>query len=88
MEENRLAIKICGVRKRYQLGTIGGRTLQRELQSWWAKKMGKDDPNIRIGTDTRLIGQTFWALSGIDLEIKQGERIGIIGANGAGNPLC
>lgn len=84
MEENRLAIKICDVRKRYQLGTIGGRTLQRELQSWWAKKRGKDDPNIRIGTDTRLIGQTFWALSGIDLEIKQGERIGIIGANGAG----
>ena len=84
MEENKLAIKICGVRKQYTLGTIGGRTLQKDLQSWWAKKRGREDPNIIIGTDTRLIGQKFWALNGIDLEINQGERIGIIGANGAG----
>jgi lipopolysaccharide transport system ATP-binding protein len=43
-----------------------------------------DDPNMKIGTDRRLIGQTFWALDGIDLTIYQGERVGIIGANGAG----
>ena len=84
MNENKYAIRIRGVKKQYQLGRIGGRTLQKELQSWWAKKRGKDDPNVRIGTDARLIGQTFWALNGIDLDIKQGERIGIIGANGAG----
>ena len=84
MNENKYAIRIRGVKKQYQLGRIGGRTLQKELQSWWAKKRGKDDPNLRIGTDARLIGQTFWALNGIDLDIKQGERIGIIGANGAG----
>ena len=84
MNENKFAIKIRGVKKQYQLGRIDGRTLQKELQSWWAKKRGKDDPNLRIGTDARLIGHTFWALNGIDLDIKQGERIGIIGANGAG----
>ena len=84
MNENKYAIRIRGVKKQYQLGRIGGRTLQKELQSWWAKKRGKDDPNVRIGTDARLIGQTFWALNGVDLDIKQGERIGIIGANGAG----
>ena len=28
--------------------------------------------------------EEFWALNGIDLEIKQGERLGIIGRNGAG----
>ncbi len=79
-----IAIDIQGVKKRYQLGTIGGKTLQMELQSWWAKKRGKEDPNLKIGIDQRLIGQTFMALNGIDLTIYQGERIGIIGSNGAG----
>ncbi len=84
MEEKGLAIKMQGVKKQYRLGVIGGSTLQAELQSWWAKKRGREDPNMRIGTNTRLIGQKFWALRGIDLTIYQGERIGIIGANGAG----
>lgn len=82
--EKKVAIRLSGIRKRYRLGSIGGRTLQAEIQSWWAKKRGKEDPNVRIGMDSRLIGQTFWALNGIDLTIYQGERVGIIGANGAG----
>ena len=82
--ENNTAIKIQGVKKMYRLGQIGGGTLQGDLQSWWARKRGKEDPNTKIGTDQRLIGQTFMALNGVDLEIKQGEAIGIIGKNGAG----
>ena len=81
---NDLAIRLHGVTKRYRLGSIGGRTLQADLQSWWARKRGKEDPNLRIGTDPTLLGKPFYALKGIDLEIRQGERVGIIGANGAG----
>lgn len=83
MSEN-YAVKITGVKKEYRLGQIGGGTLQGDLQSWWARKRGKEDPNTKIGTDQRLIGQRFMALNGIDLEIAQGEAIGIIGKNGAG----
>ena len=83
MSEN-IAIMISGVKKQYRLGQIGGGTLQGDLQSWWARKRGKEDPNSKIGSDQRLIGQTFMALNGIDLEIKQGEAVGIIGKNGAG----
>ena len=36
-------IKIEGLRKQYRLGTIGGGTLTADLQSWWAKKRGKED---------------------------------------------
>lgn len=83
MEKQNISIRLSGVKKRYLLGAIGGRTLQADLQSWWARVRGRDDPNVRIGQE-HLVGQTFMALDGIDLTIYQGERVGIIGANGAG----
>ena len=83
MNEN-LAIDIKGLKKQYRLGQIGGGTLTADLQSWWARVRGREDPNSKIGTDQRLIGQTFMALNGIDLQVKQGEALGIIGGNGAG----
>lgn len=79
-----VAIKISGVKKMYKLGQIGGGTLQADLQSWWARKRGKEDPNTKIGDNQRSNGQTFMALNGIDLSIYQGEAVGIIGSNGAG----
>ncbi len=79
-----IAIKLSNVKKMYKLGQIGGGTLQGDLQSWWARIRGKDDPNSMIGTNQRLYGQTFMALNGIDLTIYKGEAMGIIGGNGAG----
>ena len=35
--------------KEYKLGIIGRGTLYRDLQSWWAIKRGKEDPNTLIG---------------------------------------
>ena len=85
MNENReVAIRISGVKKMYKLGQIDRGTLQEDLQSWWARVRGKEDPNSKIGQEERLVGQTFMALNGIDLTIYRGEAIGIIGANGAG----
>lgn len=78
------AIKIENLKKEYKLGTIGGRTLNAELQSWWARKRGKEDPNLKLGEGYGNYGESFWALKGIDLEVKKGEALGIIGANGAG----
>ena len=83
--ENRpVAIRLTGVKKQYQLGRRGATTLQSDLQSWWARIRGREDPNLRIGVDQRLVGQTFWALNGIDLTVYQGQAVGIIGGNGAG----
>lgn len=86
MAENRkdIAIKVNGVKKMYKLGQIGGGTLQADLQSWWARVRGKEDPNSKIGEGERSHGKTFMALNGIDLTIYQGEAVGIIGSNGAG----
>lgn len=79
-----IAIKIENLKKQYTLGAIGGRTLNAELQSWWARKRGKEDPNLKIGQDYADFGESFYALNGINLEIKKGEAVGIIGGNGAG----
>lgn len=78
------AIEINNLKKQYRLGQIGGGTLRADLQSWWARLRGKDDPNTFVGLDPARIGQRFWALEGIDLKIKKGEAVGIIGSNGAG----
>lgn len=83
MNNREIAVRIEGVKKQYKLGQIGGGTLQADLQSWWAKVRGKEDPNRKIG-DNRIIGETFMALNGIDLTIYEGERVGIIGRNGVG----
>lgn len=84
MENKEVAIQLSGVKKQYRLGQIGGGTLQKDLQSWWAKVRKKEDPNLKIGQEQRLVGETFMALNGIDLTIYKGEAIGIIGGNGAG----
>ena len=57
MEEQKIAIRLSGVKKRYKLGQIGGGTLTADLQSWWARVRGKEDPNTLIGTD-----HCSWAL--------------------------
>ena len=48
MNEN-CVIKIENLSKEYRLGAIGSGTLRHDLQSWYAKKRGKEDPNQRIG---------------------------------------
>lgn len=81
-------IQIEDLWKEYRLGVIGHGTLTHDLQSWWARARGKPDPNEKIHSLENQTSQTdgdrFWALKGIDLNINQGELLGIIGKNGAG----
>ncbi len=82
-------IKIENLWKEYRLGVIGHGTLTRDLQSWWAKKRGLEDPNSQLGSmlagkQKQIEGDRFLALRDINLEVKQGEILGVIGKNGAG----
>ena len=81
---NNLALRLSGVTKTYRLGQIGAGTLQADLQSWWARRRGREDPNTPLGTDSNLYGSELHALDGVDLTVYRGEALGIIGPNGAG----
>ncbi len=77
-------IKIENVSKQYRLGAIGGGTLKGDIQSFMARIRGKEDPNSKIGAAVYEKNEKFLALQNINLEIKKGEAVGIIGHNGAG----
>ena len=82
---NKEAIRIENVKKEYRLGTIGGGTLQNDLQSWWARVRHKEDPNSKIEDSHKgQKGDRFLALEDVSFTVKKGEALGIIGHNGAG----
>jgi hypothetical protein len=43
----------------YRLGTISHGTLRQDLQSWWARLRGKEDPNSIIGMEQSAKSQTL-----------------------------
>lgn len=88
-------VKIENLSKQYRLGLVGTGTLSHDLNRWWHRVRGKPDPYLKIGQVNQLnlksgesangiTGDYVWALRDINLEVKQGEVLGIIGKNGAG----
>jgi len=78
-------IQIEDLCKEYRLGVIGHGMLYRDLQSWWAKARGREDPNSSVGLiGTKETSDRILALRNISLNVEKGEVLGIIGRNGAG----
>lgn len=87
MKKN-IAIKVENLSKQYRLGEIGTGTLSHDLNRFFARIRGKEDPYSIIGqTNDRTAtakSDYVWALKDINFEVEQGEVLGIIGRNGAG----
>ena len=84
-------IKVENLSKQYRLGMVGTGTIKDDLTRWWATMRGKEYPFLNSGEvhnrEVKGVGDYVWALRDINFEVKQGEVLGIIGKNGAGNSI-
>ncbi|MBV7268540.1 ABC transporter ATP-binding protein [Winogradskyella luteola] len=85
---NDIILKVENISKQYRLGLIGTGTLRHDLNRWWYKIRGKEDPFLQVGevNDRSVKGESdyVWALQDINFEVEKGEVLGIVGKNGAG----
>lgn len=45
---NDVVIRVEGLWKQYRYGTISHASLRKDVQSWWARVRGKEDPNLPV----------------------------------------
>ncbi len=81
-------LKLENVGKQYRLGEVGTGTLSHDLNRWWARVRGKEDPFSKIGDTndrtSKANSEYVWALEDINFEVEEGDVIGVVGRNGAG----
>ena len=87
MDKN-VILKVENLSKQYRLGVVGTGTISHDLNRWWHKIRGKEDPFLKVGETnnraTKGTSEYIWALKDINFEVEKGEVLGIIGKNGAG----
>jgi ABC-type polysaccharide/polyol phosphate transport system ATPase subunit len=84
----KIILKVDNISKQYRLGVVGSKTIKDDVNRFFAKIRGKEDPSLKIGeTNDRTkkgVSDYVWALKDISFEVEKGEVLGIIGKNGAG----
>ena len=85
-----VVIRVEKVSKQYRLGTISRRMLYQDVQSGFARMLGRPDPHEKItegGAGRPAIGgisDYLWALREVSFDVHEGDVVGIIGRNGSG----
>lgn len=81
-------IEVENLSKLYKLGKIGTGTLSHDINRWWYRMRGKDDPyELEAGTNDRTKkdgGNYVWSLKELHFSVEEGDVFGVIGNNGAG----
>jgi lipopolysaccharide transport system ATP-binding protein len=89
MTNRNVALSVRGLSKQYRIGEVGTGTISHDLNRWWHKVRGKEDPYLNIGeendrTSSSAASPYVWALRDIEFDVKEGNAFAIIGNNGAG----
>jgi len=81
-------VKVENLSKQYRLGEVSTGSLSHDINRWWHRMLGKENPYLQVGEENdrtqKGTSDYIWALRDIGFEVKQGEVLGIIGKNGAG----
>ncbi|WP_203293156.1 ABC transporter ATP-binding protein [Luteirhabdus pelagi] len=81
-------LKAENISKQYRLGLVGTGSLMHDVNRWWHRIRGKEDPYLKVGAvndrSAKATEEYVWALKDINFEVQEGEVLGIIGKNGAG----
>jgi lipopolysaccharide transport system ATP-binding protein len=74
--------------KQYRLGQVGTGTISHDLNRFWYRIRGKEDPYLEVGNvNVRSSAENpdyVWALRDVSFQLNRGEVLGVIGKNGAG----
>lgn len=85
---SKIVLRATNISKQYRLGQLGTGTISHDLNRWWHKARGKEDPYLKIGdaNDRSAKGGSdyVWSLKDINFDVHEGDVLGIIGKNGAG----
>lgn len=83
-----IVISVENLSKQYRLGKIGTGSFSHDVNRWWHKVRGKEDPYLKVGevNDRTFKGDSdyVWSLRDVNFTIEKGSVVGIIGRNGAG----
>jgi lipopolysaccharide transport system ATP-binding protein len=81
-------IKVENLSKQYRLGEVSTGTIAHDINRWWHRLRGNEDPYLKIGEEndrtTKGVSEYVWALRDVNFDVSHGEVLGIIGRNGAG----
>lgn len=81
-------LKVENLSKQYRLGLVGTGSIGHDLNRFWHRIRGKEDPYLTVGAlnqrDQHATQDYVWALQDINFSVAPGEVFGIIGKNGAG----
>ena len=81
-------IQVKNISKQYKLGEVGTGTFSHDLNRFWHKIRGKEDPYKQLTESNdrtiKTANDYVWAIKDINFSVNKGEVLGIIGKNGAG----
>lgn len=88
MSDKNIILRAENISKQYRLGVVGTGTISHDLNRWWYRVRGKEDPYLKLGEvndrTKKADSDYVWAIKDINFEVERGEVLGIIGKNGAG----
>ena len=70
MAQKEIILKVENLSKQYRLGTLGTGTISHDLNRFWARIRGKEDPYLKIGESNdrskKAESQYVWSLKDIN----------------------